>query len=60
MDKVVVIQDYKNLKQFNESLFNYYFGGMTPHAKHDYILLDSDNMLYLLTDPSGNLFIVEK
>jgi hypothetical protein len=59
MDKVVVIQNYKNLKQFNESLFDYYFGGMNL-SKYDYILLDNDNMLYLLTDPSGNLFIVEK
>jgi hypothetical protein len=59
MDKVVVIQNYKNLKQFNESLFDYYFGGMNL-SKYDYILLDNDNMLYLLTDPTGNLFIVEK
>ena len=59
MDKVIVVQDYKNLKRFNESLFNYYFGGMT-FTKYDYILLDNDNMLYLLTDPDGNLFIVEK
>lgn len=57
MDKVVVVQNYKNLKQFNESLFDYYFGGL---SKYDYILLDNDNMLYLLTDPTGNLFIVEK
>lgn len=59
MDKVIVIQDYKNLKRFNESLFNYYFGGIN-YTKYDYILLDNDNMLYLLTDPDGNLFIVEK
>jgi hypothetical protein len=59
MDKVVVIQNYKNLKQFNESLFDYYFGGMNL-SKYDYILLDNDNMLYLLTDPTENLFIVEK
>lgn len=59
MDKVVVVQNYKNLKQFNESLFDYYFGGMNL-SKYDYILLDNDNMLYLLTDPTGNLFIVEK
>lgn len=59
MDKVVVIQNHKNLKQFNESLFDYYFGGMNL-SKYDYILLDNDNMLYLLTDPTGNLFIVEK
>jgi len=60
MDKVVVVQDYKNLKRFNESLFNYYFGSITSNSKYDYILLDNDNMLYLLTDPTGNLFIVEK
>lgn len=59
MDKVIVIQDYENLKRFNESLFNYYFGGMHL-IKYDYILLDNDNMLYLLTDPSENLFIIEK
>jgi len=59
MDKVIVIQDHENLKKFNESLFDYYFGGM-PLTKYDYILLDNDNVLYLLTDPSENLFIIEK